>query len=276
MVRNDLSGKLNNLWRKMPELPEVETIRRQLDRVLPGQRIKQVVGLQVEYLKVKGKKIVAVKRKAKMIWIDLEGDINLLIHLKMTGQLIYNGKPNKHTRAVFELTHGRLIFNDLRKFGWIKLLPNSKLQQLIANLPPDVVDKEFTPKYLDKILKSSRRAVKLVLMDQTKLGGVGNIYANDALYCARINPGASARKIRPLQVRNLWKCVKQVINKGIKYGGSTASDENYVNAYGKRGRYQTKFLVYEQQGKQCRRCGAVIKKIKLGGRGTYFCPNCQK
>lgn len=257
----------------MPELPEVETIQRQLDKVLPGQRIK---GLQGSTLKVVGRKIVAVKRRAKMIWIDLQGDLNLLIHLKMTGQLIYNGQPGKHTRAVFELTKGRLIFNDLRKFGWIKVVNNRELKQHFKKLPPDVVDKEFTLNYLRRILTSSGRAVKLVLLDQQKLGGVGNIYANDALFCAAVDPRRSAKTVVGLQVRNLHKCLRQVINKGIKYGGSTASDENYVNALGQKGRYQTKFLAYEQQGKMCRRCGHKIQKIKLGGRGTYYCANCQK
>lgn len=257
----------------MPELPEVETIRRQLNQALVGQKI---TGLQGLTLKVMDRKIVAVKRKAKMIWIDLEGNSNLLVHLKMTGQLIYNGQPNKHTQAIFTLTHGRLIFNDLRKFGWIRLVTNEQLKRHFAILPPDVVDKEFTPKYLEKILKSSGRAVRAVLTDQAKLGGVGNIYANDALYCARIDPRKRAKKIKSREVRFLHKCLKQVINRGIKFGGSTASDENYVNAFGESGRYQTKFLVYEQQGEKCRRCGGVIKKIKLGGRGTYYCPNCQK
>lgn len=257
----------------MPELPEVETIRRQLDKVLPGQKIISLQGLS---LKVIGRKIVAVKRKAKMIWIDLEGGLSLLIHLKMTGQLIYNGQKSKHTRAIFTLTKGKLYFNDLRKFGWIKLVTRDQLLELRKKLPPDVIDKEFTPNYLEKMLKSSGRAVKLVLLDQAKMGGVGNIYANEVLFCAAIDPGKQAKKIKNSEVRFLHKCLKQVINKGIKYGGSTASDENYVNAFGQKGKYQTKFLVYEQQGKQCHRCHGVIKKIKLGGRGTYFCPLCQK
>jgi len=263
----------------MPELPEVETIRRQLNRVLVGQKIKKIESLhpkslQGSSLKVAGKKIVAVKRKAKMIWIDLEGDLNLLVHLKMTGQLLLNAQPGKHTRVVIELTKDQLIFNDLRIFGWIKAVNNQELKQYFKKLPPDVVDKEFTLNYLRKILTSSGRAVKLVLLDQQKIGGVGNIYANDALYCAKVNPTLAARKVS--RIKELYQCVKQVINQGIKYGGSTASDENYVNALGQKGKYQTKFLVYEQQGKKCQRCGGIIKKIKLGGRGTYFCPSCQK
>ena len=263
----------------MPELPEVETIRRQLNQALVGKKIKKVIKLHPKSflgspIKVLGKKIIAVKRKAKTIWIDLEGDFNLLIHLKMTGQLIVNGKKGRHTRVVIELSQGRLIFNDMRLFGWIKAVDNDWLKQHFAKLPPDVVDKTFSEKYLAKVLASSNRAVKLVLTDQSKLGGVGNIYANDALYCAAINPQTPARKVK--RISQLHQCLKKVINRGIKYGGSTAKDENYVNAFGKRGEYQTKFLVYEQAGKKCQRCGGEIKKIKLGGRGTYYCPSCQK
>lgn len=265
----------------MPELPEVETIRRQLDKVLAGQRIRKIEklhpkSLQGPSLQAIGKKIVAVKRRAKMIWVDLQGDLNLLVHLKMTGQLLINGQPGKHTRVIIQLTKDRLIFNDLRLFGWIKVVNNQQLKDHFAKLPPDVVDKEFTLKYLEKMLKSSGRAIKLVLLDQQKMGGIGNIYANDSLFCAGVDPRRSAKTVVGLQVRNLYQCIRQVINQGIKYGGSTASDENYVNALGQPGRYQTKFLAYEQQGKKCRRCGSVIKKIKLGGRGTYYCANCQK
>src|SRR3989338_836178 len=264
----------------MPELPEVETIRRQLDKVLAGQKIKKIVklhqkSLQGDSLKVAGKKIVAVKRKAKMIWVDLQGDCSLLVHLKMTGQLIYNGKPGKHTRIVFELSRGRLIFNDLRKLGWIKILPKSKIYDLISNLPPDVVDKEFTPNYLRIILARSGRAVKLVLLDQQKMGGVGNIYANEALFLAGIRPTMPSNKLTALQVRNMKLCIQRVINQGIKHGGTTASDESFVNLFGRPGRYQKQLRVYENKGK-CNRCGTKIQKIKLGGRGTYYCPTCQK
>lgn len=263
----------------MPELPEVETIRRQLDKVLVGQKIKEIIvlqkkSLQGETLKVEGKKIVGVKRKAKMIWIDLEGDLNLLIHLKMTGQLLINGKEGKHTRVIIQLNKDRLIFNDLRIFGWIKVVRNKELKNILSKLPLDVVDKEFDEKYLKKVLSSSRRAIKLVLLDHQKMGGVGNIYANDALFCAGINPRKPANKVIGQQERFLHKCLRQVIKRGIKYGGSTASDENYINALGKPGKYQEHFLVYENKGK-CRRCQTPITKIKLGGRGTYFCPKCQ-
>jgi formamidopyrimidine-DNA glycosylase len=272
----------------MPELPEVETIRRQLDKVLVGQKIKKIEvrrpksfpsGAQA----VKGRQILAVERRAKMLVIKLSGGLNLLIHLKMTGQLIYDGLgkkaaelPNPHTRVIISLDRGRLFFNDLRIFGWIKVLENQKLKTELEKLPPDVVDPEFTPHLLQNILRSSGQAIKIVLMDQQRVGGIGNIYANEALFCAGIRPERKGVAIKKPELKSLFKCLKQVINQGIKYGGATASDDNYVNAAGQGGKYQEHFLVYEREGERCRRCSALIKKIRLGGRGTYFCPKCQK
>ena len=254
----------------MPELPEVETICRQLNSVLAGQRIKSLQGCS---LQVVGKKILGVRRKAKMIIIELSGGVSLLIHLKMTGQLIYNGKQNKYTRAILELDKGRLYFNDLRRFGWIKIVDRSEILDLRLKLPPDVIDKEFTAEYLEKVLKSSGRAIKLILMDQQKMGGIGNIYANEILFCAGIDPRRPANTYG-MQVRNLHQCIKRVIGLGIKYGGTTASDESFKNILGKAGKFQNYLKVYENKGK-CEKCQTKIQIIKLGGRGTYFCPNCQ-
>lgn len=254
----------------MPELPEVETICRQLNKVLAGQRIK---GLQGRILQVEGKKILGVKRKAKMIIIELNGGVSLLVHLKMTGQLIYNGEKNKHTRAIFTLNKGKLFFNDLRKFGWIKLVQNAKLKSQMSKLPPDVVDKEFTLNYCKKILRSSGRAVKLVILDQQKIGGIGNIYANECLYGAGIDPRTPAKEVKKIKELHWW--IKRVIKQGIKYGGTTASDKKFVNALGQAGKFQNQLKVYENKGK-CHKCKTEIQKIKLGGRGTYYCPGCQK
>lgn len=284
----------------MPELPEVETIRNQLERVVKGQRVKKV---KVRHKKsfrggvkeVERKKIVGVKRRAKMLVVELEGGKSLLIHLKMTGQLVYEDEkgrtvgghptsdwmkqlPSKHTRVVFELDKGKLFFNDMRVFGWIKVVDKAGLEKEFKGLGPDVNSKEFTVKHLEKILSSSRRAVKLIIIDQKKLAGVGNIYANDGLYCAGIDPRKPGKEVAEDKagVRRLFKCLKQVIERGIKYGGATASDDSFVDAEGLGGKYQKHFLVYEKEGEKCRRCGGKIKKVKLGGRGTYFCPRCQK
>jgi len=263
----------------MPELPEVETVRKQLDKVLTGQRFRKIKvlnkkSLQGETLKIIGKKILGVKRKAKMIWIDLEGENKLLIHLKMTGQLLINGEVGKHTRVIIQLSKNKVIFNDLRLFGWIKVVNSKKLEQHLAKLPPDAVDKEFTVKYLEKVLKGSKRAIKLILLDQSKIGGLGNIYVNEALFCAGINP---TRKFSDYgkRLRRLHACIKKILRLGIKYGGTTASDEKFLDIFGKPGKAQKHLKVYENNGR-CYQCKSEIKKIKLGGRGTYYCPQCQK
>jgi len=251
----------------MPELPEVEIIRRQLGRVLVGQRIKKVKvrekrSWQGKAEEVEGKKIVKIGRKAKVLIIELENRKYLLIHLKMTGQLIYDKKSQiKHIRVVFELDKGRLFFNDMRLFGWIKVVDGEGMKKEFSKFGPDVISKEFTAEYLGKALMGSGRAVKLVLMDQAKMGGVGNIYANDILFCAGIDPRKTARKIGKDKrtMKRLYKCLRKVIEAGIKY----------------RGKYQEHFLVYEREGEKCNKCKGKIKKIKLGGRGTYYCSKCQ-
>jgi len=294
----------------MPELPEVETIVRELDRVLPGKKIAAVSVLRAKSFigdekELVGMEIDGVGRRAKMIVIKCHPPSHeamagrgsatvsrlLVIHLKMTGQLIYlsgthrvvgghptpdwvNELPSKSTRVVIELDNGaKLFFNDLRVFGWLKVMANGKWQMAISKMPPDVTSKEFTVEYFAKVLGKSGRPIKLVLMDQEKLGGVGNIYANDALYLARISPKRKAKEITEKEGGELYEAVKKVINLGIKYGG--ASVDKYVDAAGMGGKYQEHFLVYGRNGQKCTRDRDVIKKIKLGGRGTYYCPGCQ-
>ena len=282
----------------MPELPEVETIVRELDRVLPGKKIAAVSVLRAKSFigdekELVGKTIGSVERRSKMTVVGFSHyPKKLVIHLKMTGQLIYlsgthrvvgghptpdwvNELPSKSTRVVIELDNGaKLFFNDLRVFGWLKVMANGKWQMAISKMPPDVTSKEFTVEYFAKVLGKSGRPIKLVLMDQAKFGGVGNIYANDALYLARISPKRKAKEITEKEGGELYEAVKKVINLGIKYGG--ASVDKYVDAAGMGGKYQEHFLVYGRNGQKCKRDGKVIKKIKLGGRGTYFCPGCQQ
>lgn len=283
----------------MPELPEVETIKRQLDKVLKGKRIEKVEVLREKSFKGKkggliGKKVKGVERKAKLLVLVFEGQERLLTHLKMTGQLVWveegkerivgghptvdwvNELPSKHTRVVIGFKGGgRLYFNDMRVFGWMRLVKRKKWEEMKEGMPVDVVDKGFTVEYLKKILKGSRRAVKLVIMDQKKMGGVGNIYANDGLYLAGIKPDREAKDLNDKEVFRLHRSLTRVVKEGIKMGGATASDERFVNVYGLGGKYQEKFRVYDRKGRKCQKCGKKIKKIKLGGRGTYFCPECQ-
>ena len=283
----------------MPELPEVETIKRQLDKVLKGKKIERVEVLREKSFKggeegLIGKKVKGVERKAKLLVMVFEGQERLLVHLKMTGQLVWVEKgqervvgghptvdwvdelPSKHTRVVIGFKEGgRLYFNDMRVFGWMRLVKRKKWEEMKKGMPVDVIDKEFTVECLKKVLKSSRRAVKLVIMDQKKMGGVGNIYANDGLYLGGIKPEKKARDLNDKEVLKLHQSLVKVIKEGIKMGGATASDERFVDVYGLGGKYQEKFRVYDRDGEKCRKCGKKIKKIKLGGRGTYFCPECQ-
>ena len=273
----------------MPELPEVETIARQLNAILPGKKIKTVTEIDGEFA---GKEISGVTRKAKVITVSFGNwDKKLMIHLKMTGQLIYvddqqrvvgghptadwvSELPSKHTKVIIEFSDGsKLFFNDLRGFGWMKLVDSIKYQEYSIKQPPDVVDGEFSQDYFRAVLSKTSRPIKLVLMDQTKMGGIGNIYANDALFWAGVDPRRQAKKLEEKEIDNLYKAIKKVIQLGIKYGGASESD--YIDVSGMGGKYQEHFLVYKQNGKKCRNCTSEIKKIKLGGRGTYYCPVCQ-
>lgn len=284
----------------MPELPEVETIVKQLDKILSGKIIRNVEVLREKsfsegFNSLKGKEIGRVGRLAKMIVIHFKGwDRVLAVHLKMTGQLIYVeqskrtvgghptgdwvGKlPSSHTRVIVGFTDkSTLYFNDQRVFGWMRLFTSDELRVAKEKLPPDVVDPEFTLKYFVKSLAGSRRAVKLVILDQAKMGGVGNIYANDALFLARLDPKKPANTLTKGQAGALHKAIIKVINKGIETGGATYS--HFVDTAGIGGKYQEHFLTYDKEGKPCPRkgCGGVIKKFRLGGRGTYFCSICQK
>lgn len=274
----------------MPELPEVETIRRQLKEVLIGKKI-----LEIEVLNEKsflgnkkdilGLQVKDILRKAKVIEIVLEKDVSVFIHLKMSGQLIFESPPNpplkkgkgRHTRVILSFEDGsKLFFNDLRKFGWMRVVRSTDEQMnrlTDGSGVPDVVDKEFTVEYFKNVLKKSKRAIKIIVSDQNLMGGVGNIYANDALYLAKVRPDRASNTLSDGEIKQLYEAIVKVINLGIKYGG--ASERDYVDTKGGKGTYQDHFLVYQQDGKPCKECGAKILKMKIGGRGTYYCPKCQ-
>lgn len=282
----------------MPELPEVETIRRQLSDVLVGKKIAKVEVLREKSFggdseKMVGWQVESVGRKAKVIevYFKRQKDV-VIIHLKMTGQLVFiDGNkrvvgghptadwvkelPSKHTRVIVDFTDGsKLFFNDMRVFGWMRIVDKEKYENGLRKTAPDVTEKEFSLEYLTGVLKKSGKAVKLVLMDQEKIGGMGNIYANDALYLAKVMPERKANSLSIAETENLLAAVREVINRGIKYGGASAA--NYVDTKGMGGTYQDHFLVYKKDGQVCRQCGEKIKKMKIGGRGTYYCPRCQK
>lgn len=288
----------------MPELPEIETVKLQLLKHLVGQTLTRLEKLHPKSVigdpkKVVGKKVTGIERLGKMLVIDLEGDWELAIHFKMSGQLILihqKGKteeriggghptadwlgslPSKHTRAIVHFDSGdSMYFNDQRIFGWIKVLSRSELVALpfVQNLgkePWDVTEVAFY-----QLLNKRKKPIKVLLMDQAVLSGVGNIYANDALWEAKIHPSRLANTITPNESASLRAGLIKVLKEGIKYGGATAADAKYINLHGMGGTYQKHFRTYDREGEAChRKDGGVIKKTVLGGRGTYFCPVCQK
>lgn len=280
----------------MPELPEVETIRRQLNELVIGKRIKEleITDPKLKKLfsdeilgKIKGLKILAVERQAKVLILKLDKEQLLAFHLKMTGRVIYQSSdfrktktdklPNKYTRAIFNLgNENYLYFQDLRRFGWIKYFKNKTIDEsfLKERIGIEPISKSFTANHFQTILKKSQKPIKVFLLDQAKIGGIGNIYANEALYLAKINPATRSGELTEAQIINLKAAIIEVLNKGIKYGG--ASDSDYLDAYGLKGSYQDHFLIYQKHGQKCIKCGTVIQRVKIGGRGTFFCPNCQK
>jgi len=293
----------------MPELPEVQTIVNQLSKKLVGKTIESVHVLLPKMFEgkkegVEGAKIKSVERRAKIIVIKMDNGNNIVVHLKMTGQLIFGQGdkdnkgyvaetisfsqgipfagfqlPGKSTHVIFDLDHGaKLFFNDNRQFGWVRIINDEELAVIDGKHGPEPFEKDFSPEYLLKICSTWGRPIKLLLMEQGKIAGIGNIYANEALWYAGISPSIKARdlvKEHPEKVHELFNAIKKVLEMGIKYQGSSAADEAFVNALGEKGKMQEHFMVYQKQGLQCQKCGGTIRVSKIGGRGTFFCPKCQ-
>ena len=281
----------------MPELPEVETIRQGIIQKLQGKEIKEIeirvpklfIGNPEDLI---GAKIVDARRVAKILEIVLDNNYSILIHLKLTGQLVYVPKgreirsigghfqraynqplPHAHTHIIYTFSdQSHLYFNDLRKFGWNQVIKSDKVEEILGSdkFGPEPNSKEFTIEYLKNIFSKISKPIKLVLMDQAKIGGLGNIYANDALYWAGILPNRSARSLSDTEIAKLKNSIERVIKAGLKTGGS--SENTYVNIEGKKGKYMEVAAVYAQkQDPQ----GHPVKKTRLNGRGTFFCPICQ-
>jgi len=288
----------------MPELPEVETIRRELVQKIKGKTIKDVeikvfkmVNLPVfEFSKkVKKTKIKGIYRRAKVLIIDLYGPYFLLFHLKMTGQLVFVPKkgqaisgghpiknigqlPNKFSHIIFTFTDGsKLYFNDIRKFGWIKLVEDS-IYLLVRNefgLEPLAKDFEYE-RFKAAFNHFPNRKVKQVLIDQTLIAGLGNIYADEICFCAGVKPTRVVKTLKAAEMKKIHKCIPQVLNFAILKKGTSA--DNYVRTDGSQGGMIPYLKVYGREGQKCKRknCQGIIKKIRLNGRGTHFCDRCQK
>ncbi len=287
----------------MPELPEVETVRTGLSRLLPGLTIYKV---NFDWPKsfpnskndtdkfLIGARIVQVRRRAKVLIIDLSTKYSLIIHLKMTGQLVFRsdstvfgaGHPNdsllgnlpdRSTRVSFDLGKAKLFFNDQRKFGWVRLVPSVEIENIdfFKKLGPEPLSSSFTvEEFRQRIKRRSKSQIKPVLMDQSVVAGVGNIYADEALWGAKINPEERVKDITDDRLYELYKEMINVLRLSIEKGGST--DKNYVDAEGKKGSYLKFARVFRRQNLPCPRCGTIIVKTRVAGRGTHLCPKCQK
>lgn len=282
----------------MPELPEVETVVRKLRNLIVGKKILDIEVLNLKSFtgdkeRLVGSIVKDVRRRAKIINIVIDDDLYLLTHLKMTGQYILqdgenraggghpssdwvDSLPSSHTRVVFHFEDGsKLFFNDMRKFGWIRQHSKQQLDQIYAKLGPDVIEPELTLEYLKSQLQRRTIPIKQAIMINEILCGVGNIYACDSLNDAKISPFRPSQSLSDLELKNLIFSMKKIVNIAIDRGGTTF-DGMYVDVDGLAGSYQDNILTYGREGKNCYNCGSLIKKDKLGGRGTYYCPTCQK
>lgn len=281
----------------MPELPEVETIRLGLQKYLVGHKIEKIdirlpKIISGDVRNIEGGKVTAVRRFGKGLVIDLSSKYSIAIHIKLTGQLVYRGPnlkekvvlskkvgeslPSSRTHVIFELDkNGFLYYNDLRQFGWIKIVRTDEVFDLpfFRDLGPEPFGK-LTFLVFKKIISASNMPVKPLIMDQKRIAGIGNIYANDGLFDAGINPQRRAGTLTEIEIKTLYNSLLKVLKAGFKYKG--ASELNFVNAKGEEGEYQEHSLVYGRKGKKCKRCGGEIKKIYFAGRGTFYCPTCQK
>lgn len=288
----------------MPELPEVETVRRGLAELILGKTVASAAHIEspksfpnapadvADFLV--GGAITQIRRRAKVLLIDLNTDYTVVIHLKMTGQLVYRGEtafgaghpnesligelPDRSTRAVIKFTDGStLYFNDQRKFGWVRLMPTLEVPNIdfMKKVGPEPLEPDFMPKqFTERFTRRAKTNIKAALLDQTVVAGVGNIYADESLWGAKIDPHRLVGSLSNAEFELLYTELRGVMNLAIEKGGST--DKNYVNAEGKRGSYMDFARVFRREGQQCPRCGNEIVKIRWAGRGTHLCEFCQK
>ncbi|HLE91937.1 MAG TPA: bifunctional DNA-formamidopyrimidine glycosylase/DNA-(apurinic or apyrimidinic site) lyase [Anaerolineales bacterium] len=264
----------------MPELPEVETIARKLKPELTGKTIidadlrwsRTLASPSVKKFKeqIKGQKILRVGRRAKYLDISLS-EFNMLVHLRMSGDLFMREskfEPQKHDRLILKLTGGKsLVFNDTRKFGRVWLTANP--ENVLGKLGPEPLSRGFTSQWLHTALHNKHRQLKPLLLDQTFLAGLGNIYTDEALHIAKLHPLAASDSITVEQARALQDAVRRVLKEGIRRNGAS------IDWVYRGGEFQNHFRVYDRDGKPCPVCGTKIERIMVGQRSTHYCPNCQ-
>ena len=271
----------------MPELHEVETIKHQLNLLVAGKKIKRIEILLPKIVKTSlaefkkatnGSKINGFNRRAKILIMHLDNGWSLLIHLKLSGQLIFDGQKSKHTHVIFHFTNGHhLIFNDLRQFGYVKIIKTGELDKFFEkeDFGPEPFDKNFSlAQFVARLDRRPNTKIKQFLLDQTNIAGIGNIYSDEILFASRIHPLRKIKDLKPNEIKNIYKNIKKILNEAIRLKGT--SSNLYVDAYGKKGSFLNHLKVYGREDEKCKKCAGLIKRIKLGGRSAHFCPTCQR
>lgn len=285
-------------------MPEVETVKRGLEKLITGRVVKSVehdwpksfpnAPEDVNEFLI-GAKVMTVRRRAKVLIIDLSTKYSLVVHLKMTGQLVFRsadfnfgaGHPNKSlvgdlpdksTRVELEFTDSsELFFNDQRKFGWMRLMPTTEIENLdfFKKVGPEPLAADFDWKqFSGRLERRKNSSIKAALLDQTVIAGVGNIYADESLWGAKIHPATLVKDLSADKVHKLYDELIYVLRLSIEKGGST--DKNYIDAEGKKGSYLQFARVFRRENQACPRCGHTILKTRVAGRGTHYCAHCQK
>ena len=299
----------------MPELPEVESLRLGLNRKLSKSKIKSVQIIKPklvsgngtlrkiskkkteEFIKeITGEKILNIKRIAKNLIIELSNEKILIVHLKMTGQLVFVDKkknktlgghpiiksfvdelPNKHTAIIFNLENGTLFYNDVRMFGYVlyfKNIGDARNHGLFKNIGLDPFDKNFTLEYFKKEIRKTNRNLKATLLDQKIVTGCGNIYTDEVCFASKVNPERNCKSLKDKEIENIYNNIKSILKTAIEHGGSSVSD--YLLADGSRGNYARLHKVYGKGGEKCFNCKNILERKVVAGRATVFCKDCQK
>jgi formamidopyrimidine-DNA glycosylase len=279
----------------VPELPEVETLRRDLEKDVVGKRIREVEVAGMRSIrrhpnkkhfigKLEGRKITAVQRKGKYLLLRLEGGDILVVHLGMSGQLLKakggaKDPPPKHTHVVLTFTQGgQLRFVDPRTFGEMFVTTPDELEEQVpelAHLGFDPIDDVMSWTRFGELLTARKSKLKALLMDQRFVAGIGNIYSDEILWAAGLRYDRASEKLTSQEIRRLYRGMIETLQEAIKYRGSSLADEQYVDLYGATGEYQTQHKVYDREGQACRRCRSTITRVKFNGRSAFLCPQCQ-
>ncbi|AVX19886.1 DNA-(apurinic or apyrimidinic site) lyase [Carboxydocella sporoproducens DSM 16521] len=275
----------------MPELPEVETVRRSLSPLVCGQEIRAVEVLHPGVIKgvlnarafvtnLMGRRFVEIRRRGKYLLFLLDDGQVLLIHLRMTGRLVLaeaEAPLLPHTHLIWHLSSGQqLRFSDVRRFGEVRLCRQEQLEiePGLARLGPEPLEQEWTVATLAAAVRGKKAPIKNILLNQEIVAGLGNIYADEALYRAGIKPDRPGQSLSQEEIERLWLAVRQVLAEGIENRGTSFSD--YVDGLGQKGQMQTRLKVYGRSGSPCHSCGTILEKMRLAGRSTVYCPVCQQ